>query len=207
MAINDPIAEAVMLLEAHESIFEGINDRNIDLTAEGKFSQGRNHPLNSESRGRILTWGEADVPWNRYTLGVKINQKRTKGDYHSEQMGMLVRRTSDGDWFLGDCMGRDAHYRKLLMEDYCYNECGSIPGTVISRCPCCGEPLIIPPERMIYMDECVHCQTMMSARDTERKLFSDKPSDYMPDGLIPWERFFRNEHGIVDWWRSRFGRT
>lgn len=206
MAINDPIARAVVAIRKHEEDFGGINDREIDLTSEGKFSQSRNHPLNRNSRGGILSWGDVDVPWNRHGLGYGRYQKRTKGDYHSDEMQMLVRRTSDGDWFLGDYMGWDANRRRWLMEDYCFNECGVIPGTVVSQCMRCGKPRIIPSERMLYMDECDNCQTDLNAEQTERKLFSDKPSDYIPEGLIPWERFVRDEHGIRGWWQSRFGR-
>ena len=166
-----------------------IGDNSIDLTQENNFGRVREELTPLEIVHRRVT----QFPWNvrRIEPGQFMEDTRPRrlyGDALSDDMGMLVRRTSDNKWFFGDQKQLEkpwfwAAFLEQLSEMCLIRSCW-LP------CPHCGT-YHIQNKQYIY-DECDRCILDRKLEETYKKLFEKPPSrEY-----IPWRDF--NTQMVLD---------
>lgn len=159
-----------------------IGDISIDLTEDNKFGRPR---FDLNEIPVVQRFDLSLFPWNtrRVERQVQLEDTRLRrlyGDSISDDMGFLVRRTSDNKWFFGDYTDLKKSwfwncFYELLYECCLYKE-------VDAKCIRCGRHLISSK----HIDrECPYCNIEMEADQTYKKLFN-KP---VVENYIPWRDF------------------
>lgn len=148
-----------------------INDHDIDLTEEHKFSV---HNGVRVSLARSL--GIRHVPWEALVTLDNCHPKRSYGDYLSDTFGETIRRTSDNKFFLA---GRKYAYSEEILEEFFMEEFGRIPNNAMQYCFRCGTTHINP-DLLVY---CSSCETRIRAEECSGRLFG---KGITLDRYVPW---------------------
>ena len=158
-----------------------IHDRRIDLTQDRKFGRIRS-PIISPILKDLKVF-----PWNsrRITSGDQLGEvsgknRRIYGDRLSDEMCMLVRRTSNNTWFFGEPQRTKTYYFEnlfieVLSEIGLYNDC-FVP------CPSCGKKRLY--HGFLY-DTCFDCNMEQNLQKTKQKLFPQR----INTTYIPWQDY------------------
>lgn len=147
-----------------------IRDSSIDLTEDNKFGI----PLDMTEIGLLSQRIESRTfPWNirRITNSNQLQDTRPRrlyGDSLSDDMGMIVRRTSDNHWFFGNYQ----ELKKPWFWDSFNEELFefALLKPILEPCPRCGTPHIT----LHFYEECINCKIEMRCQDTYNKLFPKK---------------------------------
>lgn len=117
-------------------------DSEIDLTIDFKFAE-RTSPKTILGLSRA-PWGNIISSWDRHN--------RSYGDRISDDVGITVRRCSDGKWwFIGDI--KNMPYIYDAFNDYLFEDRGGMEGDLLQRCLRCGK-LIFSKTSYILCDDC-----------------------------------------------------
>ena len=147
-------------------MFFMINDEKIDLTEENKFGRDRR----SFDAIDVIVNNVTRFPWNYRRIETHEDMSsgkpsRTYGDTLSDEMGCVVRRCSDGNYFFGDVSLQDKPWFWNLFEEVLM-EVGLLSSS-FNTCPCCGKRMITPR----VFTTCNDCDLDRHATDTMNKLF------------------------------------
>jgi hypothetical protein len=166
-----------------------IGDNSIDLTQENNFGTVREELTPFE----IVRRRAIQFPWNVHRIEpgqfmADTRPKRLYRDQLSDDMGMLVRRTSDNKWFFGDQKQLEKPWFWEAFLEQLSEMC--LIRTCWLPCPHCGT-YHIQNKQYIY-DECDECILDRKLEETYKKLFEKSPArEY-----IPWKDF--NIQRILD---------
>ena len=152
-----------------------INDLNIDLTIDAKFSRYTNNgvPRWEHFRNENITYAKLFksnnirllpmdswyrklmLPWNLNSskhCNVRIRKFKTD-DWLSNLIGETVRSTSDNTWF------KTNKISDLVIEDFCLEELGALPLTSTKFCLHCGRKTITTVKNKIRVGYCRKCSS------------------------------------------------
>jgi hypothetical protein len=160
-----------------------INDRDIDLTLEHKFSDGPN---------KFVFPRPKTVPWDEILSLDTAHPKRSYGDSLSDNFGATVRRDSKNHFTVFD---KNYHYDKEVLEEFFMEEMGRIPGEAVQYCYRCGAKNIAH-HMVIYCDK---CETGIRADECYKRLFSKPSPNNLRGNYVPWMDFIvlREDDGSV----------
>lgn len=154
-----------------ERDFMAIRDGAIDLTEDSKFGRA---PIDFETREiSELSALISRIPWfsrriSREELLRDVRPKRSYGDPLSDEMGFIVRRTSDNTYLLGDYTATKKPWFWNVLDETIY-EC-TLGKPIYSICPRCGK-LMITKESFVV---CANCRMSLEYDKTLERVFPKK---------------------------------
>lgn len=162
----------------------------IDLTEDRKF-------IKPKSKFSFVIDEVKRFPWNSCEIASETDliQRGTRqyGDIASDEMGMVIRRTSDNSFLCGDSAETRKPWFKNVLTEVLYEVGLGYPLGIVMFCERCGKfyPHITSPHV-----ECPNCKLEKFANETFTKI-SKKIS---PNAVLPWENYhvmFENDEWIM----------
>ena len=163
---------------------------SIDLTEDRKF-------IKPKSNFNSLVEKIEMFPWNSCELGddnpLERKGSRPYGDVASDEMGMIIRRTSDNSFLCGDSAETRKPWFKNVLTEVLYEVGLGYPLGIVMFCERCGKfyPHITSP-----VAECPNCKLEKYANESFTKI-SKKIS---PKAVLPWENYhvmFENNEFVM----------
>lgn len=162
---------------------------SIDLTEDRKFIKPKSHFSSLVEKIEMFPWNSCELDAD--TLERKGS--RPYGDVASDEMGMIIRRTSDNSFLCGDSAETRKPWFKNVLTEVLYEVGLGYSLSIVMFCERCGKfyPHITSPHA-----ECPNCKLEKQANESFTKI-SKKIS---PKAVLPWENYhvmFENNEFVI----------
>ena len=157
-----------------------IRDTRIDLTEDTKFGYPIPKFTAMVKELRIFPWNSRRITSTDQLGEVSSKNRRLYGDPLSDEMCMVVRRTSDNKWFFGEPhKTKTSYFENLFIE--VLSEVGLYTDCFVP-CPACGNKRLY--HGFLY-NTCFDCNMKEKLQKTKQKLFPEK----VTTTYIPWQDY------------------
>lgn len=163
---------------------------SIDLTEDRKFIKPKSNFSSLVEKIELFPWNSCEVDGDNI---LERRGSRPYGDIASDEMGMIIRRTSDNSFLCGDSTETRKPWFKNTLTEVLYEVGLGYPLGIVMFCERCGKfyPHITSP-----FAQCPDCKLEKHANESFTKI-SKKIS---PKAVLPWENYhvmFENHEFVM----------